>query len=106
MRKASGSNNQSNQKNKIDSSYENSSEGEDEDDFVDNLKHFSTASQSRFFEKITKDTLPKTSTSSNDTTEPSKSFINQDIHKLSSISCNIPNQVNIPFIIHRYLLRI
>lgn len=95
MQKASRSNHQSNQKNKIDSSYESISEGEDEDDFVDNLKHFSTASQSRFFEKTTKDTLPKTSTSSNDTTEPSKSFINQDIHKLSSISCNIPNQVKI-----------
>lgn len=88
---------QSNKKKEIDSSYENISEGEDEDDFVDNLKHFSTAAQSRFFEKTTKD--PKTSTSSNDTTEPSNSFITQEIHKLSSISCNTPNQVIIILIL-------
>ena len=67
------------------------SEGNDDDYFVDNLKHFSNATQSRFIGSSQKDITQKASTSTNDTTERSKSF--QDLHKLSSQSSGLPNLV-------------
>ena len=67
------------------------SEGKDDDYFVDNLKHFSNATQSRFIGSSQKDITQKASTSTNDTTECSKSF--QDLHKLSSQSSGLPNLV-------------
>ena len=67
------------------------SEGNDDDYFVDNLKHFSNATQSRFIGSSQKDITQKASTSTNDTTECSKSF--QDLHKLSSQSSGLPNLV-------------
>lgn len=66
------------------------SEGNDNDYFVDNLKHFSNATQSRFIESSQKDITQKVSTSTNDT-ESSKSF--QDLHKLSSQSSGLSNLV-------------
>lgn len=63
-----------------------SEDNDDDDYFVDNLKHFTNATQSRFIENNVKEITQKASTSTNDT-----SF--QDLHKLSTQSNGLPNQV-------------
>lgn len=95
MQKKESEANEWNSEYKSNNGMEKDYDEEDTDSFVDNLKHFTPATQSRFIEQNKKDTSKKTSTASNETNEDSRNLNKQDFHKMSSSSYENPNQVRI-----------
>lgn len=74
---------------------------EDTDSFVDNLKHFTPATKSRFIDQNKKDTSKKTSAASNDTNEDSRNSSKQGFHKMSANSYENQNQVRIIYYLYQ-----